>query len=109
MTLERYFSPKHRDPFKPGTFAFKERDIFYDTDMIRERRKDSVMICEECAGLLIIETSSSVNRLSVCIEIPVGACDRCRDEGLRRLEDGRKKDGYKHVKFINRRDKVYLP
>ena len=109
MTLERYFSPKPRAPFKPGTFVTNERDIFYDTDMIQERRKDSVMLCEECAGLLAIETSSSVNRLSLCIEIPVGACDRCRDEGLRRLEDGRKKGGYQHIKLINRRDKLYLP
>jgi acetoin utilization deacetylase AcuC-like enzyme len=108
MTLERYFSPKPHVLFRPGTFVAEERDIFYDTDRIQERRKDSVMICEECAGLLVIETASSVNPLSLCIEIPVGACDRCRDEGLRRLEDGSRNGAYRHIKLINRRDKVYL-
>jgi hypothetical protein len=107
--VERYFSPTHSSQFRPGTFAVEERNIFYDTDGIQEQRKDSVLICEECAGLLVIETLSSLNRLSLCIEIPVGACDRCRDEGLLKLERGRKQVGYQHIKLINRRDKVYLP
>jgi acetoin utilization deacetylase AcuC-like enzyme len=107
--VERYFSPTHSSQFRPGTFAVEERNIFYDTDGIQEQRKDSVLICEECAGLLVIETLSSLNRLSLCIEIPVGSCDRCRDEGLLKLERGRKQVGYQHIKLINRRDKVYLP
>jgi hypothetical protein len=107
--VKRYFSPTRSSKFSPGTFVVEERDIFYDTDGIQEHRKDSVMVCEECAGLLVIETSSSANRLSLCIEIPVGACDRCREEGLLKLEHGRKHAAYQHIKLINRRDKVYLP
>ncbi|HMK55242.1 MAG TPA: histone deacetylase [Dissulfurispiraceae bacterium] len=105
--LERYFKPLRSGQFEPGSFVTREKNIFYDTDMIREHQRESVMACEKCAGLLVIETTSTINDLSVCIEIPIGACDHCRDEGLSILDEARRRGHYSHIKFINRRDKIY--
>ena len=107
--LEQYFGPAQSRQFEPGTFVTREKDIFYDTDMISEHQRELIMVCYDCAGLIVVKTSSTVNSPAVCIEVPLGACDRCRDEGIRLLEEARKDGDYRHIKFINRRDKIYLP
>jgi acetoin utilization deacetylase AcuC-like enzyme len=104
--LEKYFAlPPHQH--EPGTFVTREKNIFYDTDMIREHQVESVMACDDCAGTVVIETTSSINALSLGVEIPIEACNHCADEGMRILDQARQNGKYQHVKLINRRDKVY--
>ncbi len=91
-----------------GEREVRQKNIYYDTDGIREKQVEAVMVCNDCAGVLHIETVSSINPLSVGIEIPLGACNRCRDEGLRLLKDARQSGKYAHIKLINRRDREYL-
>ncbi len=91
----------------PGNYAVRKKGVYYDTDGIRENQVESVMVCDECAGVLKIETLSTVNPLCLGVEIPVGACTRCRREGLRILDEGRKKGKYEHIQFINRVDREY--
>ena len=105
----QYFGPVKSRQYKTGSFVSRNKNIFYDTDMIRERQKESVMVCDDCAGVLLIETASDLHGLSVCVEIPLGACDHCREEGLRIFEEAHQRDGSPPVKLINRRDKVYIP
>ncbi len=105
----QYFGPVKSRQYKTGSFVSRNKNIFYDTDMIRERQKESVMVCDDCAGVLLIETASDLNDLSVCVEIPLGACDHCREKGLRIFEEAHRRDGSPPVKLINRRDKVYIP
>lgn len=105
--LENYFHPKSIAHHATGEMASREKKIFYDTDGISERQVESVCVCERCSGMLRIETSSTINPASLCIEIPIGACDTCRNEGLMQFENGQKSGRYRHVKLINRRDKTY--
>lgn len=105
--LEIYFNPPG-DRGRPGDYSVRKKSIFYDTDMIREQQNESVMICEECAGVLKIETVSSLNELSLCVEVPIESCDRCRKEGYRIYENGKKNANYRRTILINRRDKEYL-
>jgi acetoin utilization deacetylase AcuC-like enzyme len=107
--LERCFGASPERRFEPGKFVTREKNIYYDTDMIHERQRESVRVCDNCAGVLTIESSSSINAPAMCIEIPIGACDTCRDEGMRLLEQFRIKKAYRYLKFINRRDKIYVP
>jgi acetoin utilization deacetylase AcuC-like enzyme len=107
--LEQYFGPLPQSEFEPGTFVTREKSIFYDTDMIQERQNESVMICSDCAGTLVIETRSSNNEPSFCVDIPLSACNRCGNEGLRIFEEAQQNSEYQHVKLINRRDKIYRP
>jgi acetoin utilization deacetylase AcuC-like enzyme len=105
--LEIYFNPPG-ERGKAGNYNVRKKSIFYDTDMIREQQVESVMVCEECAGVLKIETVSSLNDLSLCVEIPIGSCDRCRKEGYRIYETGKKNANYRRIILINRKDREYL-
>lgn len=105
--LKNYFHPE-TEKHEKDSFSIRNKEIFYDTDDIRESQVEKVMYCTKCAGISKIETRSSINSLSSCIEIPIKACDLCRSEGVHLYRDDIKSKKYKHVIFINRRDRVYL-
>lgn len=105
--LENYFRPKRKDFPDPGTFISRRKRIFYDTDMIADEQVESVMRCGECAGVLIIESDSSINPPALCIEIPLGACARCREAGLQRHEQELARGRHRILQLINRPDKIY--
>lgn len=92
----------------PGNYFVRKKSIYYDTDGIREDQVESIMVCDDCGGVLKIETISSVNPLCLGVEVPLGACDRCKSEGYRILEEAREKGKHAHIQFINRRDREYL-
>lgn len=107
--LTMYFHPKSeaRDEWQPGKEIIRDKDIFYDTDRIKERQKESVWLCEQCPGVVKIETESTVNALSVGIQVPQTACRSCADFGLNLFEAARKNKRFMHVQLINRKDRVY--
>ncbi len=107
IVLAAYFVPPRDKILAPGNYSARRKNIYYDTDGIQEKQNESVMVCRECSGVLKIESASSVNPLSLGIEIPVGACDRCRDEGFRMLDAAKSSGKYATIQFINRRDKEY--
>jgi acetoin utilization deacetylase AcuC-like enzyme len=107
--LKLYFDPP-KDKLKGEEsegFFVRSKDIWYDTDNISESQIESVKLCEDCAGVLKIESWSTVNPLSVGIEIPIKACDKCRDQGLRLFEEAQVKGNYRFMQLINRKDKQY--
>lgn len=85
-------------------FFVRHKDIFYDTDGISESQVESILVCEGCPGVLKIETWSTVNPLSIGIQIPYGACDRCRGKGLQMWEEAQVKGSYRYMQLINRAD-----
>ncbi len=91
-----------------ATTMCEKKEIYYDTDNIREMQLESIMVCEECRGVLKIETTSTVNPLSLGIEIPLDACDRCQKEGYRLLDNALSGDRYKYVQLIDRKNKKYV-
>lgn len=109
QVMKRYEECK-KPSFKlmPGNYDVRKKEIYYDTDNIREMQLESIMVCEECRGVLKIETTSTVNPLCLGIEIPLGACDRCQKEGYRLLENALSGDRYKYVQLIDRRNKKYV-
>ncbi|BBD09417.1 histone deacetylase [Desulfovibrio ferrophilus] len=108
-TRELYFNPP-RDKMKGEVsegFFVRHKDIFYDTDGISESQVESVMMCDNCPGVLKIESWSTVNPLSVGIEIPIDACERCHGKGLQLFEEAQVKGNYRYMQLINRRDRQY--
>lgn len=105
--LERYRQSHEQDRGMPGNYFVRKKSIYYDTDGIRENQVESVMLCRECGGVLKIESLSSINPLCLGVEVPIAACDRCRDEGNRIFREGIEKKKYAHLQLINRRDKEY--
>ncbi|MBF0514950.1 MAG: histone deacetylase [Desulfovibrionaceae bacterium] len=104
-----YFDP----PKTPKTGRFegetyiREKEIHYDTDNIHEDQTETLHLCGDCPGLLVIESRSTVNPPCLGVEIPALACPRCHDLGLRAFEEAQIKSGYRHVQLINRKDKEY--
>jgi hypothetical protein len=69
---------------------------------------ESIMVCDQCRGVLKIETTSSINPLCLGIEIPSGACDQCINEGYRLLDHALAGNRYKYVQLIDRINKKYV-
>jgi hypothetical protein len=65
------------------------------------------MMCNDCRGVIMIESSSSVNSSSVGIEIPIFGCKRCHSEGYRLLQEARGSKNFVTVQFIDRVNRVY--
>jgi len=97
--LHGYFNPS-RNP-EHGRYIERERQIYYDTDGITEQRRDSVMVCDRCRGVRAVETRSPVCPLSLGVEVPAGACERCRDLAAQLAHDAKSNGAYHKVKIID--------
>ena len=59
----------------------RTRNIFYDTDGIRESQNEQIRICQDCGGALRIESSSDRGFHILAVHIPRNACGNCRETG----------------------------
>jgi acetoin utilization deacetylase AcuC-like enzyme len=88
-------------------YFVRRKEIFYDTDNIRETQMEFLRDCEHCPGFLRLETRSNRVPLSLGIEAPVGACGACAEEARRQFEDAQLKGGFRYAQLIDRVNKVY--
>lgn len=86
---------------KDGQWWTRHKNIFYDTDMLRERQKESWRLCDSCSGLGRIETESNKNPRSLCLLLPRHSCATCRAEAEKELQKAQRSGNYKYVKFID--------
>lgn len=104
-----YFDP----PKTPKTGRFegdtyvRDKEIHYDTDNIHEDQTETLHLCGDCPGLLIIESRSTVNPPCLGVEIPATACPACHAKGLEAFEQAQIKSKYRYIQLINRKDKDY--
>ncbi|MCP4130519.1 MAG: histone deacetylase [bacterium] len=108
VVLKNYFHPPLDRNVRVGDFIERRKNVYYDTDGIQDNQLEAILICNDCSGLLVLESESSKNPPCLGIEIPVGACDKCRNEGLKIFEEATKRKVLKYIQLINRRDKEYL-
>jgi acetoin utilization deacetylase AcuC-like enzyme len=108
---ELYFNPpafdgseKAREGVISAGWFVRHKDIYYDVDNISEAQTEMVRECPDCRGTVRVETRSTNNPLCLGVEVPANACDACRDEGYRILEEAQLKGGFRYIQFINRRD-----
>jgi len=106
--LNNYFNPKPDTERAPvGQFSIRHKNIYYDTDGIQESQKEYIMICNDCRGLLMIESTASINPPCAGIDIPVDGCKRCQTEGYRLYERAVKSKEYISVQLTDRVKKEY--
>ncbi len=72
---------------RTGDFYEDKKQIYYDTDNIRESRQERVRLCQHCPGYQLI-TSSAIyahgnQRTVFAAAIPQQACETCQEEARR--------------------------
>ncbi len=103
QTLDAYFNPPTlpQEGAKEGQWWSRNKNIFYDTDMLREKQKESWRLCDECSGLGRIETESGRVPRSLCVLLPRHSCAKCREEAEKELDKAKKSGNYKYIKFLD--------
>ena len=61
----------------------RTRNIYYDTDRIRESQSEQIQICPDCAGALRIDSTSDRGMHILAVHIPRKACSKCKEIGYR--------------------------
>ncbi len=114
ITSDIYLFWKNRKSLKAELvgdtrYARRERDIFYDTDRIREQQQEIVRICDDCGGLITIDSAASTGKHIFAIVVPSPGCTACREEGEKifdSLDKGRL--GIHHLYFQDRDRDVFI-
>lgn len=80
--LKDRFLKNDKMPYlKSGQIISRTKEIYYDTDGIQESQHEKIRSCCDCAGLLTIESRSSLGLHTMSIRIPIRACDACQKMG----------------------------
>jgi acetoin utilization deacetylase AcuC-like enzyme len=88
-------------PCEHGKIFERIRDIFYDTDDIREKQREMLRCCEECAGALAIESRSTIENHIFAVHIPRGACTPCQETAFSWFERA-SRSSFDHVYLQDR-------
>lgn len=74
-----------------GDFCEDTREIYYDTDNIRERQREQVRLCKHCPGYQLIKSSAvyahGVQRTIFAVAIPHQACPQCQEDARERYRE----------------------
>jgi acetoin utilization deacetylase AcuC-like enzyme len=78
---------KNRNEIKQGVRGktncnTRNRQIFYDTDNIKESQDEAIRICDDCAGALRIDSTANYSKRILGVHIPRKACPACVEQGL---------------------------
>lgn len=92
--------------FQGQDFVRVPKHIFYDTDRILEEQVTMYRVCNHCAGYHVIQSTNGRELQVLAIHVPRKACDRCRNEALRRFENAESR--YSHVYLQDRPTDRYL-
>lgn len=80
-----------------------EKNIHYDTDGISEEQEETVRICNDCGGLVTINSTASTGNRIFAVIIPGQSCPVCRSEGEELFASTDKSD-YTHI-YLQDRDR----
>ena len=91
-----------------GTKEFVERtrNIFYDTDNIIEKQKETIRVCDDCAGAIRMDSSADRGAHILGLHVPIKACRKCKEVARQWYESGRK-DAFDMVFLQDRTEDKY--
>jgi hypothetical protein len=92
--------------YKEGEIIERTRNIFYDTDGIRENQHEKVRYCRDCAGALAIESRATTGQHIFAVNIPMRACSNCRQIGRSWFEKA-SRGSFDHTYLQDRVQGVY--
>jgi hypothetical protein len=88
-------------------FAERKRTVFYDTDNILEEQRERIRVCQDCPGVVSIESWTDRGRRAYAVQVPRKACQGCRDQGQMWYETASTRN-FDRVLFQNRPKDEYL-
>lgn len=94
-----------KELIKDKKYVKQDRYVYYDTDGISEEQREITKVCDECAGLSVIESRSDRGYHVTAVIIPRNACLWCYKEGLEEYEK-KLKDGNKMVFLQDKKNDV---
>jgi acetoin utilization deacetylase AcuC-like enzyme len=103
--------PTKEELFGSTGIYHHRRNIFYDTDNIREQQEETIHYCPECAGIYqVISQSDKAYRQNyriAGISIPMFACPSCQQKGYALWEEAKSKKDCKCYYLQNKKDDEY--
>lgn len=85
----------------------RRKNIYYDTDGISEQQEETVRICEDCGGLVTIDSMADTGNRIFAVIVPGQSCAVCRRNGEDAFE-GVERKKYDAVYFQDRDRDVFL-
>jgi hypothetical protein len=84
----------------------RKKQIYYDTDGISEQQEETVRVCDDCGGLVTIDSFADTGTRIFAVIIPGQSCPICRAEGEALFEQFQK-GKYRYVYFQDRDRDIY--
>lgn len=88
QALPVYFDPGD-PPHDEGDLVTRDKRVFYDTEGIMEYQTETLRVCGQCRGALMIESETSRSDQSVCVDIPRRVCPECREQAEKWIDTER--------------------
>jgi acetoin utilization deacetylase AcuC-like enzyme len=88
-------------------YSKRKKNIYYDTDGIREHQEETVRVCDDCGGLVMIDSTSDRGNRIFAIIIPRTSCPDCRQHGEEIYALTNKRE-YHYVYFQDKDKDVFL-
>jgi len=102
---------KERDLYKTSRnepWEKRRKSIYYDTDNIFEEQIEAVRICDECGGLVTIDSMANTGNHIFAVVVPGRSCPTCREQGEKLFESTKPGDTYRYVYFQDRDRDLYI-
>ena len=62
-------------------YVRRAKNIYYDTDGISEKQTETVRVCNECGGLVMIDSQADTGKKIFAVILPNRCCPECRSNG----------------------------
>lgn len=86
----------------------RSKSIYYDTDDIHEEQVETVRLCDDCGGLITIDSMANTGNRIFAVILPGRACDACRKEGEDSFAATKPGGAYRHVYFQDRERDLFV-
>jgi hypothetical protein len=91
-----------------STSLTRRKHIYYDTDGISEEQEETVRVCDQCGGMVSIDSQADTGRRIFAIIVPYQSCSACRLAGENLYEKTTVKH-YHHVYFQDKdKDRFFV-
>lgn len=90
----------------------RQKSIFYDTEYFEEKQIEKVRVCNDCPGIIIIDSHAIQPRLGRCRVLAVSihnrCCKQCIEEAWETYEEAKRDYRYSYVYVQDKTDDTFF-